>query len=344
MPWRLPAEFEPQDAVLVAWPHAGTDWVRNLADVEASYVSLCEAITAHQRVVIVAANEQIEAHASGLLAGAGVALSGVRFVLAEYDDTWLRDSGPVTVTDGTRFRLLDFRFTGWGGKFGGGRDDALTSSLHRSGLFGEHALDPRDFALEGGAIESDGTGTLLTTRICLAQRHPGRTGMELAQALLDEVPCERVILLDHGELEGDDTDGHIDTLARFIAVDAIAYQGCDDPEDPHFEPLARMAAELGDLRTREGLPYRLVRLPWAAPVRGADGRRLAASYANFLIINGAVLMPAYGDPADELAQAVMAAAMPDRRIRRVPCRPLIEQNGSLHCLTMQLPQGVLGER
>lgn len=344
MPWRLPAEFEPQDAVLIAWPHAGTDWVRNLADVEASYISLCEAITAHQTVIIAAADEQIRAHASDLLVGAGIALARVHFVLAAYDDTWLRDSGPISVTDGAQFRLLDFRFTGWGGKFGGDRDDALTAALHAAGLFGGHALDPRDFALEGGAIESDGAGSVLTTRNCLAERHPGKSGMELAQALLDQIPCDRVILLEHGELEGDDTDGHIDTLARFIAVDAIAYQGCDDPEDAHFEPLARMASELAELRTRDGAPYRLVRLPWAAPLRGSDGRRLAASYANFLIINGAVLMPAYGDPADELAREVMAAAMPDRRVRRIPCRPLIEQNGSLHCLTMQLPRGVLGER
>ena len=151
---------------------------------------------------------------------------------------------------------------------------------------------------------------------------------------------ERVLWLDHGALEGDDTDAHIDTLARFAAPDAIVFQACDDPTDSHYADLQAMAGEIAALRTRDGKPYRLFPLPWAQPILDG-GRRLAASYANFLIVNGAVLMPAYGDRADAAAAAVLAEAFPDREIVQVPCRPLIWQNGSLHCITMQLPEGVV---
>ncbi len=342
MTWRLPAEWEPQDAVLLAWPHAGTDWSANLADVEATYVALVEAIARHERVVMVVADAGIEARATQLLSAGEFPRERLRFVRAEYDDTWLRDSGPITVTDGSQFRLLDFLFTGWGGKFGGGRDDRLVEALHAQGLFGEAVRDRREYALEGGAIESDGIGTLLTTRVCLAQRHPGLAPVELAQGLADQVPCSRVIMLDHGELEGDDTDGHIDTLVRMVGPNHLAYQSCDDADDPHFAPLAAMAAELRELRTIDDQPYRLTALPWASPIRAADGRRLAASYANFLLVNGALLLPAYGDTADAAALALLAETLPSRVVRQIPCRPLIEQNGSLHCLTMQLPRGALG--
>lgn len=344
MTWRLPAEWEPQDAVLLAWPHAGTDWAANLADVESSYVALVEAIAGHQRVLLVVADAEVEARAAYLLATVDFPRKRVQFARAEYDDTWLRDSGPITVTDGVRFQLLDFLFTGWGGKFGGSRDDRLIEALHSQGLFGDAIRDRREYALEGGAIESDGVGTLLTTRTCLAQRHPDLSRLELAQGLADQIPCARVIMLDHGELEGDDTDAHIDTLVRMVAADHLVFQSCDDPGDPHFAPLAAMAAELRELRTLEGKPYRLTGLPWASPIRAADGRRLAASYANFLLINDAVLLPAYGDAADNAVRATMATALPDRIVRQVPCRALIEQNGSLHCLTMQIPRGVMSDR
>ncbi|MCW8807554.1 MAG: agmatine deiminase family protein, partial [Rhodanobacter sp.] len=151
--------------------------------------------------------------------------------------------------------------------------------------------------------------------------------------------AERVLWLDYGYLEGDDTDAHIDTLARFAPGDRIVFQACDDASDPHHDELQRMAGELAALRTRDGRPYRLYPLPWAKPIVD-EGRRLAASYANYLIVNGAVLVPAYGDTADDEAARVIGAAHPGRVIVQVPCRPLIWQNGSLHCLTMQLPAGL----
>jgi agmatine/peptidylarginine deiminase len=343
-PYRFPAEWEPQSAILLAWPHADTDWAERLAEVEETYIALVAAITRFEPAVICVADPDVEAYARARLASARVDMARVRFVEVPYDDTWLRDSGPITLVPGDDahrgFRLLDFRFTGWGGKFEASRDDGLVEALADLGLFSNFEREVIDFALEGGGIETDGAGTLLTTWRCLSQRHPTLDRASLSARLAGWLRQERVLWLDHGYLEGDDTDAHIDTLARFASEDAIVYQGCDDPQDSHFAELQAMATELAALRTRDGRPYRLFALPWARPIID-QGRRLAASYANFLIVDGAVLMPAYGDAADAQAQAVLAAAFPGREIVPVPCRPLIWQNGSLHCVTMQLPRGVL---
>jgi agmatine/peptidylarginine deiminase len=337
---RFPAEWEPQAAILIAWPHAGTDWAERLADVETTYVALVQAIARFQRVVICVADAGLQAHADALLQANRVDMARVRFAVVAYDDTWLRDSGPISLRDGGGFRLLDFRFTAWGGKFEAGRDDLLVETLAAQGVFGDAARQRIDFALEGGGIETDGAGTLLTTWHCLHERHPDASREELTAKLSDWLRQDRVLWLDHGALEGDDTDAHIDTLARFAPDDAIVFQACDDEADSHHADLKAMADEIAALRTRDGKPYRLFPLPWAQPIVD-EGRRLAASYANFLIVNGAVLMPAYGDAADDAAAAVLAQAFPDREIVQVPCRPLIWQNGSLHCITMQLPQGLV---
>ncbi len=340
---RFPAEWEPQAGILLAWPHRDTDWGPRLAEVERTYVALVAAITRFEPVVLCVADAALAAHASGLLAAHGVDLSRVRMIEVEYDDTWLRDSGPITLRNGGGFRLLDFRFTGWGGKYEGSRDDRLVQALAERHLFGSAERRAIDFALEGGAIETDGAGTLLSTWRCLQERHPDAVRDDVEAVFHDALAQERVLWLEHGYLEGDDTDAHIDTLARFAAPDAIVFQVCDDPGDSHYAELQAMAAEIAALRTADGQPYRLFPLPWAQPIVD-DGRRLAASYANFLIVNGAVLMPAYDDPADRDAARVLQQAFPDREIVPVPCRPLIWQNGSLHCVSMQLPKGVIDEQ
>ncbi len=337
---RFPAEWEPQSAILIAWPHPETDWAERLGDVEETYIALVAAITRFQDVVACVADADLQTYAEARLRSARVDLSRVRFVEVEYDDTWLRDSGPITLREGDGFRLLDFRFTGWGGKFEASRDDELIERLDEARIFRNTLRQHIDFALEGGAIDTDGAGTLLSTWQCLHERHPGISRELLTTKLGEWLKQRRVLWLDHGYLEGDDTDAHIDTLARFAAPDAIVFQACDDPADSHFVELQAMADEIASLRTTDGKPYRLFPLPWARPIVDED-RRLAASYANFLIINGAVLMPAYGDAADTAAAAVLGKAFPDREIVAVPCRPLIWQNGSLHCITMQLPQGLV---
>ena len=337
---RLPAEWEPQSAVLIAWPHAGTDWADRLASVETTYVALAAAVTRFQRLIIVVSDAELHAHVQTQLQGAGVDLSRVRFVELPYDDTWLRDSGPITLQGGDKgFQLTDFRFTGWGGKFGAEQDDALVAGLVDAGVFGQAAHKRIDWALEGGAIESDGEGSVLTTWRCLVQRHPEQSREEMSAILRDGLHAERVLWLDYGYLEGDDTDAHIDTLARFAPGERIVFQACDDASDPHHDELQRMAVELAALHTRHDRSYHLHPLPWPRPILD-EGRRLAASYANYLIVNGAVLVPAYDDPADDEAARVIGAAHPGREIVQVPCRPLIWQNGSLHCITMQLPAGL----
>ncbi len=337
---RFPAEWESQSAILIAWPHAGTDWAERLGEVEDTYIALVQAITRFQPVLICVADDDIETYADIRLRSNRVDMGKVRFVTAPYDDTWLRDSGPITLRTGEGFRLLDFRFTAWGGKFEAGLDDLLVEALDAQGVFGRAARQRIDFALEGGGIETDGAGTLLTTWRCLHERHPETAREALTKKLAGWLHQDRVLWLDHGALEGDDTDAHIDTLARFAPGDAIVFQACDDQADSHYADLKAMADEIAALRTRDGKPYRLFPLPWAEPILD-EGRRLAASYANFLIVNGAVLMPSYGDAADDAAAAVLAQAFPGREIVQVPCRPLIWQNGSLHCITMQLPEGLV---
>jgi len=338
--FRLPAEWEAQAGVIIAWPHAGTDWAPRLAQIESAYVALATAIARFEPVLICVADAAVRARATGLLTAAGVDAARVRFVEAAYDDTWLRDSGPLTLSDGSGFELVDFRFTGWGGKFEGGRDDRLIEALLARGVFRSARHRRIDWALEGGAIESDGNGTLLTTWRCLHQRHPQMSLEEMDAQLLDAFGASRVLWLQYGYLEGDDTDAHIDTLARFAPDDAIVFQTCDDPADPHYDELARMHEEIARLRTVDGQPYRLFPLPWARAIVD-EGRRLASSYANYLVVNDAVLMPAYGGATDAEAAKVIAAAHPGRQIVPVDARALIWQNGSVHCLTMQVPAGAL---
>lgn len=339
--FRLPAEWEPQSAVLVAWPHAGTDWPERLDAVESTYVALVGALARHGRVLVCVADAGLREQARTKLVAAGVDLGRVRFIEIAYDDTWLRDTGPISLVGPGGCVLNDFRFTGWGGKFEASRDDALVEGLVERGLFVAGARHRRiDFALEGGAIESDGTGTILSTWKCLHLRHPARTRADIDAVFADTLGATRVLWLDSGHLEGDDTDAHIDTLARFAPSDTIVHQACDDVADSHHAELARMAHEIAALRTADGRAYRTIALPWPRPIVD-DGRRLAASYANYLITDRAVLVPAYGDAADAEAARLIGLAHPGRVVEPIPCRPLIWQNGSLHCVTMQLPAGVL---
>ncbi|MBV6413669.1 MAG: agmatine deiminase family protein [Xanthomonadales bacterium PRO6] len=339
---RWPAEWEAQAGILLAWPHEGTDWAANLAAVEGCYRELVHAILGFEDVWLIVADERVRARAQAVIGTRLDRFEGrLHWVELPYDDTWLRDSGPITLLDGRKPRWLDFRFTGWGDKFEASLDDAIPAGLNALPDFAHIARQRVDFALEGGAIESDGQGTLLATWTCLARRHPGKSRAEVESILRETLAVDRFHWLAHGELAGDDTDAHIDTLARFAAPDRIVYQACESPSDPHYEPLQRMAGELEALTTRQRAPYELFPLPFAPAIHAEDGRRLAASYANFLIVNGGVLMPGYEVDTDLDAAEALQAAFPDHDVVIVPCRALIEQNGSLHCLSMQLPEGVI---
>lgn len=341
--WLWPAEWSAQEALIIAWPTAATDWAPRLAEVEPAFAQLAAAVTRFQPLLILATDATAVARAQAHCTVAGADPARLRLIEIPYQDTWLRDSGPITLlrADGQR-RWLDFRFTGWGGKFDSTVDDQLVAALHRLQVCAIEDYQRVDFALEGGAIESDGAGTLLTTAHCLASRHPSMSEAQIGEHLGAVLGVDHVLSLHHGVLEGDDTDAHIDTLARFVP-DGIAYQSCDDPSDAHFRDLALMAEELRGLRDRKGNAIRLHALPWPRPIHDPiEGRRLAASYANFVIINDAVLLPTYRDPADRIAEQVLARCFPNRTIVPIDARPMIWQNGSLHCLTMQIPRPMVG--
>lgn len=337
----------------MAWPHAGTDWADRLAVVEHAYVALVRAIGRFEPVVVVVPDDEIRRRAEALL---GDAPGLIRYVEAGFNDTWLRDTAPLTLVAksydtasppaqghsgaGREHLLLDPVFTGWGGKYEAGLDDALPRSLADAGLIDAARLQRVDFALEGGAIDSDGEGSLLTTWACLSKRHPGLDRHALAERLQDIFSVDRVLMLERGFIDGDDTDAHVDTLARFASPTSIVFQGCRNMDDPHRVELTAMASQLAMLRTRTGEPYTLHELPMPAPILDGD-RRLGASYANFLIINGGVIVPSYADESDDAARKVLAGAFPGREIVTVPATDFIWQNGSVHCLTMQFPHGVL---
>jgi len=338
----LPAEWAPQDAILLTWPHADSDWRPWLDRVDRTFVALAAAIGHYEAVVIGCRDPKHSQHVRHLLAAADINMQRCRLHVVLSNDVWARDHGPITVYRNGRPVLLDFRFNGWGGKFACELDNRITAHLHESGAFGTTPLEPVDLILEGGSIETDGQGTLLTTADCLL--NPNRNGLDraaLERRLSETLGFARFLWLRHGHLAGDDTDSHIDTLARFCDVRTIAYQGCTDPDDPHHEPLRAMAEELRAFRTAEGEPYRLVELPLPGARCDENGNRLPAGYANFLILNGAVLVPTYDDPLDAVALARLRDCFPDREVIGVPCTTLIRQGGSLHCTTMQLPAGTV---
>jgi len=326
--WRLPAEWEPQEGVQLTWPHAATDWAPMLSEITAVYEVMAREIAKRERLLIVAPEgEDLPP------------LPARRFPLRS-NDTWARDHGFISLVDdqGSR-RLLDFRFNGWGEKFPADLDNALNRSLYDARALAGDYVSCLDFVLEGGAIESDGRGTVFTTSGCLLapRRNQPLSQADIEARLKCELHAERILWIDHGSLTGDDTDGHIDTLVRICPDDTLLYVGCDDPRDEQFESLRLMEAQLRSFRTLGGSPYRLLKLPMPRPIYD-KGDRLPATYANFLVINGAVLCPTYGQPdRDAEALHLIAQAFPDREIVPIDCRPVIRQHGSLHCCTMQFP-------
>lgn len=334
----LPAEWFPQSGVQVTWPHDGTDWRDMLEEVTSCYVAFSKEILKREKLLVVAPPSHnvrhyfTEEEQHNLLC-----------VEVESNDTWARDHGAITVFDGEQRTLIDFGFNAWGLKFAAHYDNQISGHLFRAGVFqsGTTYQNRLNFILEGGSIESDGKGTLLTTSCLLApNRNQPMTRQEIDHYLKRTLGAERVLWLNHGYLAGDDTDSHIDTLARFCDEETIAYVKCDDENDEHFSELQAMEAELKTFLAHNGKPYRLIPLPMAEPVFEA-GQRLPATYANFLIINNAVLLPYYGTDKDEVVKQLLQEAFPTREIVGIDCRPLIKQHGSLHCVTMQFPEGVI---
>ena len=327
--YRLPAEWEPQSGVMLTWPHANTDWAPMLSEVRKTYDEMSYEIRRREALLLVGAPS---------------------------NDTWARDHGFISITpnpshvgEGNNFSqtgenlLLDFCFNGWGEKFPADLDNAINRRLYDEGSVKGEYVDHLDFVLEGGSIESDGKGTIFTTSCCLLAPHRNQplTREQIEERLKEYLYADRVLWIDHGHLTGDDTDGHIDTLVRIAPDDTLLYIGCDDPKDEQYEELRLMEEQLRTFRTTDGKSYRLKRLPLPRPIFD-NGERLPATYANFLVINGAVLCPTYAQPdLDAEALRIIGETFPDREIVGIDCRSLIKQHGSLHCCTMQFPEHIL---
>ena len=327
----LPAEWAPQKFVQLTWPHADTDWAYMLDEVNSCFSNIAQQIIQYENLLIVCANEET---VKGLLGD--VDFSKITFAEMPTNDTWARDHGGITVLENNIPYIYDFTFNGWGKKFKATLDNQITAQLYKNGIFGSAKyLNCMDFVLEGGSIESDGEGTLLTTAECLLSLNRNDLSKdEIEEKLKDYFGLKQVLWLNHGYLAGDDTDSHVDTLARLCSENTIAYVKCEDEEDEHYEDLTKMEEELQSFSMLNDEPYTLIPLPMADAVY-EDGERLPATYANFLIINGAVLLPTYNSPKDELAKQQLKRAFPDREIVCIDCQALIKQHGSLHCVTMQ---------
>lgn len=333
----LPPEWTEQSAILLTWPHAGTDWRDYLDDICNVYIEMADAITRHERLIVATPEpdkvmEQLKRRLTECQ------LSKVTLHRCPTNDTWARDHGFITLAGNGKPRLLDFRFNGWGNKFPAELDNAINKSLYEQGVVKGEYVDMNDFVLEGGSIESDGKGTVFTTSQCLLAPHRNQplTRQEIEQRLKKSLVAERIMWINHGRLEGDDTDGHIDTLVRTAPDDTLLYVSCTDKSDSHYTELSLMEKELEAMRTVDGRPYRLLRLPMPDPMFDGDDR-LPATYANFLVINGAVIYPTYGQPGnDSLAASVIGRAFPGRELIGIDSCTVVRQHGSLHCCTMQI--------
>lgn len=342
--YQLFPEWSEQDAVMLTWPHRG-GWADTLNDIDQVFTQVTFYISQEEKVLISCFDQEHRDHIKHLLQQANVDLNQVSLYLAKSNDIWVRDHGPIAVLNKHQWLLLDFVFNGWGNKYPAHYDNEISRLLNAQHAFNNTPLSSIDFVLEGGAIEVDGQGTLLTTSSCLLakNRNPHLSKTEITSALQKLLGIKRILWLDHGHLSGDDTDGHIDTLARYVDAHTICYITCDDENDEHYTELKAMEEQLKTFKDYEGNPYRLVALPWAKKhFASYDGRRLPATYANFLIINNAVLVPTYEDDVtDQKALEILKKCFPDRKIIAIPSVPIIQWYGSLHCMTMQLPHGVL---
>lgn len=336
---RLPAEWETVGAIMIAWPHAETDWAYMLEEIERCYVNMVEAFIEDSRVIILAPN--IERPKQKL---AHLDENKLIFCQIATNDTWTRDYGPITVETPQGLVGCDFKFNGWGLKFAANYDNLATQSLYQQRVLTGLYMNCLNFVLEGGSIESDGKGTLMTTAECLLS--PNRNGAsdrpEIEECLSQTLGAKRFLWIENGYLDGDDTDSHVDTLARFAPDDTIVYVGCDDEKDEHYHALKAMEEDIKGFVTEDGRRYRLIRLPLPDAVFDNDGQRLPATYANFLVTPRTVFMPVYQqEEKDKMAEAMLRQAFPNHKIVKINCLALIQQHGSLHCATMQIPNEII---
>ncbi|MFV0329340.1 MAG: agmatine deiminase family protein [Dysgonomonas sp.] len=339
-PILLPPEWYPQSAIQLTWPHPETDWEYMLEEVTTCYVSIASEILKRQKLIIVCHNAELIKYELKEYANL---FHNLTLVELPTNDTWARDHSGISILRAGKKQVYDFTFNGWGLKFASNYDNQITRGLFANNIFHSDVelVNKKDFVLEGGALESDGKGTLLTTSECLLSpnRNSFLSKTEIEDYLKKVFGLERVLWLDHGYLAGDDTDSHIDTLARYCDEHTIVYVKCEDESDEHYDALLRMEEQLKTFTDYQGNPYKLITLPMAKAVYDENNERLPATYANFLIMNEVVLLPFYNNKQkDEEARMQLEKAFPTREVIGIDCSPLIRQHGSLHCITMQYPE------
>ena len=311
------AEWSEQELLLVALPHENTDWKPYLDEILNAYEGFIKAVSAFQKILLIAPNESIFKQRFAKF-------HNVDFFKCATNDTWIRDYGAIDVWDDEKLISLDFIFNAWGGKFQSALDNSVNSRLFSE--YFHSKLKEVPLILEGGSVDFNGANTMLTTTKCLLNpnRNAHLNKAELENKLKSIFNLEHIIWLENGFIKGDDTDSHIDILARFIDENIIAYSICEDEKDEHFTPLHLMQQEL------EQTPFTLVPLPLPQP-KFYKGRRLSASYANFVFVNNALIVPTYDDENDERVCEILANALPQRKIVPVRAEVFLRQNGSLHC-------------
>lgn len=321
-------EWAPVRAVLLAWPYPGGDWQASLAQVQDCYFQMLKAITTYTDAWILQHPSLDTAEFLRQCHENGIEPARMRLLPREYDDTWIRDYGPLSMSDG----YITFRFNGWGGKYSSSRDDLIAQTL--PGL----TVSSMDLVCEGGALETNGE-TFLLNADCVVDdlRNPGMDRYAMSSVLAQILGADDIEWLQNVTLTGDDTDGHIDTLARFARPDVVVYSG-PNPEHPDAKILERLHRQISQIGQKRG--WKTLALPSPVVYSRIDQRQLPATYANFLFINEAVLIPVYGVAEDEQALDILSAAMPDKILVPVRCEALLEQHGSLHCATMQVADGL----
>lgn len=311
------AEWSEQEFLLMALPHENTDWKPYLDEILNAYEDFVKAVSAFQKVLLIAPDERIFKQRFAKF-------DNVSFFKCPTNDTWIRDYASIDVLENERLVSLNFIFNAWGNKFQSKLDNEVNSRLFSEHFQGE--LRDIQLILEGGSVEFNGKGTMLTTTKCLlnANRNAHLSKDELEKKLKSIFHLEKIIWLENGFIVGDDTDSHIDTLARFIDENTVAHCICEDENDEHFMPLHLMKNEL------EKTGFKLIKLPLPKP-KFYQKQRLAASYANFVFINNALIVPMYNDKNDERVCEILAQNLPQRKIIPVNAEVFLRQNGSLHC-------------
>lgn len=340
--YRMPAEWEHHEATWLAWPHELTDWPGKFAPIPWVYGEIVRHLSRVERVRILVENRDAESRARSILRKSGANMNAVGFFRVPTNRGWIRDFGPIFVRSATgKIAATNWVFNGWAKYDNFPKDAAAFTHLNRAlkHRVWQPALDGRLIVLEGGSIDVNGRGTLLTTEECLLSpvqaRNPGVTREEIETVLRDYLTVTNVIWLKNG-IAGDDTHGHVDDLARFVNPTTVVIVAEDDKTDPNYAPLRENLRLLKGARDQNGRPLHVVKLPMPTPVF-FDGLRLPASYANFYIANRLVLVPIFSDAHDREALNTLAKLLPGREVIAIPCRDLVLGLGTLHCMTQQEP-------